>query len=95
MPSPRRFAPANGRRPVDNEKAVPEPAAEEARKKVAVVLSQFPESRVTIEGYTDAKGGKTVNLPLSREFSIQRRSHRAFSFAFPSAISVANFSLPR
>ena len=51
----------------DYDKAVLKPAAEEALKKVAVVLSQFPESRVTIEGYTDSKGGKTVNLPLSRE----------------------------
>ena len=51
----------------DYDKAVLKPAAEEALKKVAVVLSQFPESLVTIEGYTDSKGGKTVNLPLSRE----------------------------
>src|SRR5918999_1398047 len=51
----------------DYDKAVLKPAAEDALKKVAVVLSQFPESRVTIEGYTDSKGGKTVNLPLSRE----------------------------
>jgi outer membrane protein OmpA-like peptidoglycan-associated protein len=51
----------------DYDKAVLKPAAEEALKKVAVVLYQFPESRVTIEGYTDSKGGKAVNLPLSRE----------------------------
>ena len=51
----------------DYDKAVLKPAAEEALKKVAVVLSQFPESSVTIEGYTDSKGGKAVNLPLSRE----------------------------
>lgn len=51
----------------DYDKAILKPAAEEALKKVAVVLSQFPESRVTIEGYTDSKGGKAVNLPLSRE----------------------------
>jgi len=51
----------------DYDKAILKPAAEEALKKVAVVLSQFPESSVTVEGYTDAKGGKTVNLPLSRE----------------------------
>ncbi|CAA9264688.1 MAG: hypothetical protein AVDCRST_MAG42-2918 [uncultured Chthoniobacterales bacterium] len=51
----------------DYEKATLKPAAEEALKKVAVVLSQFPESKVTVEGYTDAKGGKAVNLPLSRE----------------------------
>ena len=51
----------------DYDKAALKPAAEEALKKVAVVLSQFPESNVTVEGYTDAKGGKSVNLPLSRE----------------------------
>lgn len=51
----------------DYDKATLKPEAEEALKKVAVVLSQFPESMVTIEGYTDAKGGKSVNLPLSRE----------------------------
>jgi outer membrane protein OmpA-like peptidoglycan-associated protein len=51
----------------DYEKAVLKPAAEEALQKVAVVLSLFPESNVTVEGYTDSKGGKAVNLPLSRE----------------------------
>lgn len=51
----------------DYDKAALKPEAEEALKKVAVVLSQFPESMVTIEGYTDSKGGKSVNLPLSRE----------------------------
>jgi outer membrane protein OmpA-like peptidoglycan-associated protein len=51
----------------DYDKAVLKPEAEAALKKVAVVLSQFPESMVTIEGYTDSKGGKSVNIPLSRE----------------------------
>jgi outer membrane protein OmpA-like peptidoglycan-associated protein len=51
----------------DYDKAALKPAAEEALKKVAVVLSQFPESMVTIEGYTDSKGGKSVNMPLSQE----------------------------
>ncbi len=51
----------------DYDKAALKPAAEEALKKVAVVLSQFPESKVRVEGFTDAKGGKSVNLPLSRD----------------------------
>ena len=51
----------------DYDKATLKPAAEEALKKVAVVLSQFPESKVTVEGYTDAKGSKSVNSQLSRE----------------------------
>jgi outer membrane protein OmpA-like peptidoglycan-associated protein len=51
----------------DYNKAELKPAAEEALQKVAVVLSLFPESNVTIEGYTDAKGGPAVNLQLSRE----------------------------
>jgi OmpA-OmpF porin, OOP family len=51
----------------DYDKAVLKPAAEEALKKVAVVLSQFPESNVIVEGYTDSKGTKSVNMQLSRE----------------------------
>src|SRR5215831_15198030 len=51
----------------DYDKATLKPASEEALKKVAVVLSQFPESKVTVEGYTDSKGTKVVNMQLSRE----------------------------
>src|SRR6266700_2306895 len=51
----------------DYDKAALKPAAEQALKKVAVVLSQFPESKVTVEGYTDSKGAKTTNMQLSRE----------------------------
>ena len=51
----------------DYDKAVLKPEAEQALKKVSVVLSQFPESKVTVEGYTDAKGTKSVNMDLSRE----------------------------
>jgi outer membrane protein OmpA-like peptidoglycan-associated protein len=50
----------------DYDKAALKPAAEDALKKVAVVLGQFPESMVTVEGYTDSKGGKSVNMPLSQ-----------------------------
>lgn len=51
----------------DYDKAALKPEAEQALKKVAVVLSQFPESQVTVEGYTDAKGGASANLQLARE----------------------------
>ncbi len=51
----------------DYDKAALKPEAEVALKKVAVVLSQFPESRVTIEGYTDSKGSKQSNMQLSIE----------------------------
>jgi outer membrane protein OmpA-like peptidoglycan-associated protein len=50
----------------DYDKATLKPEAEEALKKVAVVLSQFPESKVTVEGYTDSKGTKSVNMELSQ-----------------------------
>ncbi|MBV9009571.1 MAG: OmpA family protein [Verrucomicrobia bacterium] len=50
----------------DYDKAALKPDAEDALKKVAVVLSQFPESMVTVEGYTDSKGGKSVNMQLSQ-----------------------------
>jgi outer membrane protein OmpA-like peptidoglycan-associated protein len=49
----------------DYDKTALKLAAEEALKKVGVVLSQFPESKVTVEGYTDAKGSKSVNMQLS------------------------------
>jgi outer membrane protein OmpA-like peptidoglycan-associated protein len=51
----------------DYDKAALKPEAEQALKKVAVVLSQFPESKVTVEGYTDAKGTKSINMQLSRD----------------------------
>jgi outer membrane protein OmpA-like peptidoglycan-associated protein len=51
----------------DYDKSLLKPEAEQALKKVAVVLSQFPESKVTVEGYTDAKGTKATNMQLSRE----------------------------
>jgi outer membrane protein OmpA-like peptidoglycan-associated protein len=51
----------------DYDKATLKPEAEQALKKVAVVLSQFPESQVTIGGYTDSKGTESRNLQLSLE----------------------------
>ena len=51
----------------DYDKAALKPAAEESLKKVAVVLSLFPDSTVMVEGYTDSKGTKSVNMQLSRE----------------------------
>ena len=51
----------------DYDKAALKPEAELALKKVAVVLSQFPESQVTVEGYSDAKGAASANMQLSRE----------------------------
>ena len=51
----------------DYDQATLKPEAEQALKKVAVVLSQFPESQVTVEGYADAKGTQTGNMQLSRE----------------------------
>ena len=51
----------------DYDKAVLKAEAELALKKVAVVLSQFPESQVTVEGYSDSKGAASANMQLSRE----------------------------
>jgi outer membrane protein OmpA-like peptidoglycan-associated protein len=51
----------------DYDKAALKPEAEQALKKVAIVLSQFPESHVMVEGYTDSKGTESRNIQLSRE----------------------------
>lgn len=42
------------------------PAAEKDLNRLAVILSQFPESQATITGYTDNKGGNAVNQELSK-----------------------------
>jgi outer membrane protein OmpA-like peptidoglycan-associated protein len=51
----------------DYDKALLKSEAEQALKKVAIVLAQFPESHVTVEGYTDSKGTEARNIQLSRE----------------------------
>jgi outer membrane protein OmpA-like peptidoglycan-associated protein len=51
----------------DYDKATLKPEAEQALKRVAIVLSQFPESHVTVQGYTDSKGSQFSNVQLSRE----------------------------
>jgi outer membrane protein OmpA-like peptidoglycan-associated protein len=51
----------------DYDKVALKPEAEQALKKVSVVLSQFPESKVIVEGYTDSKGTKSANMQLARE----------------------------
>jgi outer membrane protein OmpA-like peptidoglycan-associated protein len=51
----------------DYGQAALKPAAEESLGKVGAVLSLFPDSTVTVEGYTDSKGAKSVNLQLSKE----------------------------
>ena len=48
-------------------KAAIRPEAEAALDKVGTVIQQFPNAKVRIEGYTDAKGGAKENLALSRE----------------------------
>src|SRR5437762_6532959 len=63
----------------DYDKATLKPAAEEALKKVADVLSQFRESKVTIEGYTDSKGTTAVNLQ-DRKSTRLNSSHRCISY---------------
>ena len=40
--------------------------AEKLLEKVAIVLGEFPEGKVTVEGHTDSKGGPKVNLEMSK-----------------------------
>jgi outer membrane protein OmpA-like peptidoglycan-associated protein len=43
------------------------PEAQSALEKVAIVISQFPDSNVLIRGFTDAKGPPAANLVLSQK----------------------------
>ena len=56
----------------DFDKAVFLPNAEKLLEKVATVLGEFPEGKVTVEGHFDAKGSDKVNLDMS-----QRRADAA------------------
>lgn len=50
----------------DFDKAAVRPDAEKLLEKVAIVLGEFPEGKVTVEGHTDSKGGDKVNLDMSQ-----------------------------
>lgn len=50
----------------DFDKAVVRPDAEKLLDKVATVLSEFPDGKVTVGGYTDSKGSEKVNLDMSQ-----------------------------
>ena len=51
----------------DSGKSALKPEGEKSLEKVAVVISQFPESKVLITGYTDNQGGAKPNLLLSEK----------------------------
>ncbi len=51
----------------DFEKSTLRPEAEKSLEKVAVVISQFPQSKVLINGYTDSRGDQQANLRLSEK----------------------------
>ena len=50
----------------DFDKASVRPDAEKLLEKVATVLGEFPEGKVTVEGHTDSKGSDKVNLDMSQ-----------------------------
>jgi outer membrane protein OmpA-like peptidoglycan-associated protein len=67
-------------------------AAEESLKKVATVLSLFPDSTVTVEGYTDSKGAKATNLQLSKDRAMSVKDWLTKNGGVaPAAISAKGF----
>ena len=44
-----------------------ERGAEEALRKAAEVIGDYPDSRITVEGHTDARGAEDYNLRLSQK----------------------------
>lgn len=51
----------------DTNEAVIKPTAKDTLNKVAVVLSAFPNGKVTVTGHADSRGSDSVNLKLSRD----------------------------
>jgi outer membrane protein OmpA-like peptidoglycan-associated protein len=76
----------------DYGQAALKPAAEESLKKVATVLSLFPDSTVTVEGYTDSKGAKVTNLQLSKDRAMSVKDWLTKNGGVaPAAISAKGF----
>ena len=76
----------------DYGQAALKPAAEESLKKVATVLSLFPDSTVTVEGYTDSKGAKATNLQLSKDRAMSVKDWLTKNGGVaPAAISAKGF----
>ncbi len=51
----------------DTGEATIKPSAKDTLDKVALVLSAFPDKRVTVTGFADSRGGEAANLRLSRD----------------------------
>src|SRR5262245_24298097 len=71
----------------DSDKATLKPEAEQALKKVAVVLSKFADSQVTVEGFTDSQGTQSRSLELSRE-----RAEAVKNWLVKNGIAAANIA---
>jgi outer membrane protein OmpA-like peptidoglycan-associated protein len=54
----------------DTGKARLRPEAQAALEKVAIVLAQFPGASVEINGHTDSRGGREMNLDLSEKRAV-------------------------
>lgn len=50
----------------DTDKSALKPGARRSVKRLAEVLQQHPERKVTVEGFTDSQGSEDYNLELSR-----------------------------
>jgi outer membrane protein OmpA-like peptidoglycan-associated protein len=61
------------------------PASEPAIKRIADVLKQQPDWRVTIEGHTDSTGGDAHNLDLSRRRADAMKTALVSRYGIPSA----------
>ncbi len=51
----------------DTNEAVIKPSAKDTLDKVAIVLSAFPNNKVTVTGHADSRGSDAMNLKLSRD----------------------------
>lgn len=72
------------------------PASDPAIKRIADVLKQQPDWRVTIEGHTDSTGGDAHNLDLSRRRAEALKTALATRYGIPAArLQTAGFGRTR
>jgi outer membrane protein OmpA-like peptidoglycan-associated protein len=51
----------------DTNQAVIKPTAKDTLSNVATVLEAYPNSKITVTGYTDSRGSDDINIKLSRD----------------------------